>query len=263
LNKDRKEMTEKSVEAVINKINNENLYSDKVFVIYDENIHESIAGIVAGRVKEKYNTPTIVLTKGHEMAKGSARSIEKYNMFEELTRCRHLLGRFGGHPMAAGLSITEDNIQKLRITLNENSTLTEADKIPKLLIDMHLPLESLSFEILDDIKKLEPFGKGNAKPVFAEKKIQILKARVLGKNMNMLKLTLKSFKGTVIDALQFEGVSGFEEFIQNNYPSEFIRYTHGLSLNNVRIDLVYSTAVNEYAGNRTLQLQIIDYRKSN
>lgn len=263
LNKERKEMTEKSVEAVINKINCENLISDKVFVIYDESIHESIAGIVAGRVKEKYYTPTIILTKGHEMAKGSARSIEKYNIFEELTKLRYLLGKFGGHPMAAGLSLLNENIDVLRTALNENSSLTAEDKIPKLLIDMHLPLENLSFGVIEDIKKLEPFGKGNARPVFAEKNIQVLRARVMGKNMNMLKLSLRSLKGTIIEALQFEGVEKFQEFIRKNYGNQYGRYSQGLQLNDVKIDLVYSPSVNEYGGSKTLQLQITDYRKSN
>ncbi|MDP4144784.1 MAG: single-stranded-DNA-specific exonuclease RecJ [Bacillota bacterium] len=263
LNNERKDMTTKSVEGVIEKIEANNMMEDKVLVVFDERIHESIAGIVAGRIKEKYNTPTIILTEGSEMAKGSARSIEGYNMFEELSKCKHLLGKFGGHPMAAGLSLPHENIKTLKKLLNDNSTLTLEDKAPKLFIDMQLPFEKISLNIVDELKKLEPFGKGNTRPIFAEKNIQVQKVNILGQNKNMLKLRIKSLNGTVLDAIQFDGVAGFEKFVIDNWgASEYEKLLQGILISKIQIDLMFTPSINEYGGNRTLQLQIVDYRRS-
>lgn len=262
INDVRKNMTEECVEKVLNKLHTEKMLEDKIFVVYEPTIHESIAGIVAGRVKEKYNTPTIVLTQGHEMPKGSARSIEKYNMFEELSKCKSLMSKFGGHPMAAGLSIEECNIEILRKMLNDKCVLNEEDKIPVISVDMVLSIEYLNYSILEDIKMVEPFGKGNPKPLFADKGLKVVKARVLGKNQNMLKLQLKNSKGNSIEAIQFDGVASFNRFINENYRSEAINFANGLNLNNVYIDIVYSPSTNEYNGYKTIQLQLNDYRKS-
>ncbi len=142
------------------------ILDNKVLVVFIPDVHESIAGIIAGRVREKYNLPTIVLTKAHDGAKGSGRSIEEYNMFEELVKCKDLLGKFGGHPMAAGLSIPTENIDDFRNTINNNCELTDEDVIPKVFIDLHLPISYITFELVEELSLLEPFGKGNAKPTF-------------------------------------------------------------------------------------------------
>ena len=173
LNEDRKNLTSSGVEMVINQIEKKNMNDNKVLVVYEPEVHESIAGIIAGRIKDRYNKPTIVLTKGNEGVKGSARSIEDYNMFEELSKCKNLLNKFGGHPMAAGLSLDEDKIEALRKRLNEFTSLTDEDLIPKVYIDMELPIEYISYKLIEEIKILEPFGKGNSKPLFGGKKLKI------------------------------------------------------------------------------------------
>ena len=188
LNKKRQEMTTENVEEVIELIEHSNLKNDKVLVIYKENIHESIAGIVAGRVREAFNVPTLILTKGKDNPKGSARSIDEYNLFEELIKCEELLEKFGGHPMAAGLSIKEENIEKLRHKLNTICKLTDEDIKPKIRIDERMPLNKINYEIIDELECLEPFGKGNPSPLLAEKNIPVLRIDILVKNSNTLKI---------------------------------------------------------------------------
>ena len=190
LNKDRQELTQTGLEEAIKIIEENNMAKDKVLVVYLEDVHESIAGIIAGRIREKYNLPTIILTKAHEGAKGSGRSIEEYNMFEELLKCKDLLGKFGGHPMAAGMSIPSENIDKFREKLNEVTTLSDEDIIPKVSIDMPLPINKINYKLIDEIALLEPYGKGNPKPNFAVKGLMVKAARILGKNNNVLKLNL-------------------------------------------------------------------------
>jgi single-stranded-DNA-specific exonuclease len=172
-------------------------------------VHESVAGIIAGRIRERYNVPSIVLTKGSEGVKGSGRSIEEYNMFEELLKCKNLLGRFGGHPMAAGLSLEEENIDLLRKRLNEICPLSDEDVIPKVVIDMRLPLTHITMKLAEELQTLEPFGKGNTKPLFAEKNIRIQKAMILGANQNVLKLKLLTKNGRFIDAVYFGDIEKF------------------------------------------------------
>ena len=164
LNKERQELTQAGLEEAIRIIEENDMTKDKVLVIYLEDVHESIAGIIAGRIRERYNLPTIILTKAHEVAKGSGRSIEEYNMFEELLKCKELLGKFGGHPMAAGMSIPIENINTFRKKLNEVTTLTNEDIIPKVSIDMGLTLNNINYELIEEISLLEPYGKGNSKP---------------------------------------------------------------------------------------------------
>ncbi|MCD3283112.1 single-stranded-DNA-specific exonuclease RecJ, partial [Clostridium botulinum C/D] len=188
LNKTRQEMTMRNVEEIIDVVENSSFKEDKVLVIYKEDIHESIAGIVAGKVREKFNVPTIILTKGKEMPKGSGRSIEEYNLFEELLKCKELLDKFGGHPMAAGLSIKEENISELRQRLNANCKLTDNDIVPKIKIDKRIPLDIVNDELISEMEILEPFGKGNSSPLFAEKNVSVSQIRVIGKNQNTLKL---------------------------------------------------------------------------
>ena len=191
LNTIRQDLTKESTERIINRIEVEKDKKDKVIVVYDENVHESIAGIVAGRVKEKYNMPCIVLTKGKEMPKGSARSIDGYNITQELSKCASLIEKFGGHPMAAGLSIKEENIEVLRRQLNENCILTNEDLVPVIKIDLPLSLNYLDEELISTIEELRPFGKGNPSPLFAVKDLLIERMWLLGKEKNFLKLRFR------------------------------------------------------------------------
>ncbi|MDP4088833.1 MAG: single-stranded-DNA-specific exonuclease RecJ [Bacillota bacterium] len=261
LNEERQSITASSVERVINKIEKSNMKEDKVLVIYDEETHESIAGIVAGRIKETYNLPTIVLTKGREMPKGSARSIENYNMFEELTKCKSLLEKYGGHPMAAGLSIKEENINLLREMLNDNCSLTVEDIRPKLRIDQKLPLKYVSFRLVDELHKLEPFGKGNPSPVFAEKEVIIERIYVLGKEKNVFKFVIRSREGLYrINAIYFDTSGYLKELMMRTYgEQDYERIISGV-YGDLQGDVVYYPDVNEYNGTITLQLIVKDIR---
>lgn len=259
LNKDRQELTQTGLEEAIKIIEANNMAKDKVLVVYLEDVHESIAGIIAGRIREKYNLPTIILTKAHEGAKGSGRSIEEYNMFEELLKCKDLLGKFGGHPMAAGMSIPSENIDKFREKLNEVTTLSDEDIIPKVSIDMPLPINKINYKLIDEIALLEPYGKGNPKPNFAVKGLMVKAARILGKNNNVLKLNLTD--GYLnIDGIYFGDIEVTLEIIKNKFGEyEYNKMLNGQT-NMVKIDIVYFPDINEYNGRKSVQLLIQNIR---
>ncbi|MPQ42327.1 single-stranded-DNA-specific exonuclease RecJ [Clostridium tarantellae] len=261
LNKERQDLTKEGVDKAISIIEENNMNNNKVLVVYLEDIHESIAGIIAGRIREKYNLPTIILTKAHEGAKGSGRSIEEYNMFEELLKCKDLLGNFGGHPMAAGMSIPIENIEAFRDRLNKVTTLTEEDIMVKVQIDMGLPLNKVNYELIDQISLLKPYGKANPKPTFGMRKLKLLEAKILGKNRNVLKLKL-SDGGLVIEGIYFGDIESFEETMK----WEFGDYEYGRVLNgepnNVYLDVICFPEINEYMGNKKVQLVISNYRVS-
>lgn len=259
LNKDRQELTQTGLEEAIKIIEENNMAKDKVLVVYLEDVHESIAGIIAGRIREKYNLPTIILTKAHEGAKGSGRSIEEYNMFEELLKCKDLLGKFGGHPMAAGMSIPSENIDKFREKLNEVTTLSDEDIIPKVSIDMPLPINKINYKLIDEIALLEPYGKGNPKPNFAVKGLMVKAARILGKNNNVLKLNLTD--GYLnIDGIYFGDIEVALEIIKNKFGEyEYNKMLNGQT-NMVKIDIVYFPDINEYNGRKSVQLLIQNIR---
>lgn len=259
LNKDRQELTQTGLEEAIKIIEENNMAKDKVLVVYLEDVHESIAGIIAGRIREKYNLPTIILTKAHEGAKGSGRSIEEYNMFEELLKCKDLLRKFGGHPMAAGMSIPSENIDKFREKLNEVTTLSDEDIIPKVSIDMPLPINKINYKLIDEIALLEPYGKGNPKPNFAVKGLMVKAARILGKNNNVLKLNLTD--GYLnIDGIYFGDIEVALEIIKNKFGEyEYNKMLNGQT-NMVKIDIVYFPDINEYNGRKSVQLLIQNIR---
>lgn len=259
LNKERQELTQAGLEEAIRIIEENDMTKDKVLVIYLQDVHESIAGIIAGRIRERYNLPTIILTKAHEEAKGSGRSIEEYNMFEELLKCRELLGNFGGHPMAAGMSIPIENIDVFRKKLNEVTTLTNEDIIPKISIDMGLNLNNINYELIDEISLLEPYGKGNSKPSFGIKKLKVVEAKVLGKNKNVLKLKLSDGR-LYIEGIYFGDIQRFENTIKDELgESEYNKVFNGLQ-NNLYLDLICIPEVNEFNGNKKVQLVISNYR---
>lgn len=260
LNEERKEMTQNGVEDAIEIVENSEIKNDKVFVIYLPHIHESLAGIIAGRIREKYNVPTLVLTKSEDGAKGSGRSIEEYNMFEELVKCKDLLERFGGHPMAAGFSLKEENIDEFRKRLNSVTTLTQEDLLRKVTIDTVLPLDSITFELIRDLERLEPFGKANSKPLFGEKDVNVIKASVLGKNRNVLKLRLKTKNGKIIDSVYFGDIEEFENTIIDKYGKEELLKLYDGIYNDVKVDLVFYPDINEYNGNVSIQIVIQNYR---
>ncbi|MBU3073139.1 single-stranded-DNA-specific exonuclease RecJ [Clostridium estertheticum] len=261
LNKKRQEMTTENVEEVIELIHNSTFKNDKVLVIYKDTIHESIAGIVAGRVRETFNVPTIILTKGKETPKGSARSIKEYNLFEELIKCKELLEKFGGHPMAAGLSIKKENIENLRQKLNLICTLTDEDIKPKIRIDQRMPLGKINYEMINELEQLEPFGKGNSSPLLAEKNIPILKIDILGKSANTIKIkcVIPGLNKT-IDGIFFNRVDEFIEMLKERYGEEHMNYL--TNPRGLKLDLIYSPQINEYNGRKSIQLKILEFQLS-
>lgn len=245
LNDSRKEMTAEAVEEAIDQVENSSLKEDRVLVIYLPDCHESLAGIVAGRIREKYYKPTFVLTNAEEGAKGSGRSIDTYHMYDEMTKCKDLLGKFGGHKLAGGLSIPIENIDEFRRRLNKNCTLSEDELYEKISIDMQLPLAYVSETLIGELECLEPFGKANPKPVFAEKDIQVRETRILGKNQNVLKLQLSDMYGTPMEGMYFGDIEEFMETVEKK---------------NGRMNITYYPSVNEYRGRKTLQIVIQNYQ---
>lgn len=263
LNTVRQDLTKESTERIINRIEVEKNKSDKVIVVYDENVHESIAGIVAGRVKEKYNMPCIVLTKGKEMPKGSARSIEGYNITQELSKCANLIEKFGGHPMAAGLSIKEENIGELRRKLNENCILTDEDLVPIVKIDLPLSLNYLNEELINTIEALRPYGKGNPSPLFAVKDLFMERIWLLGKEKNFLKLRFRfelNGKYIYIDGISFDKFESFKEDLISKYGNEKFIEACNTSYLNLKADVIYYPNINEFNGSKNIQLNIKNIR---
>lgn len=256
LNDARKNMTKEGVDRAINIIDSTDINNDKILVVYIPDIHESLAGIVAGRVKEKYNKPTIILTKSEEGVKGSARSIEEYNMFEGLLACKELLDKFGGHPMAAGLSLQEDKVDELRIALNNKCELTDEDLTRKIMIDSSLPLEYLNLHLIEELNVLEPFGKGNAKPVFGVRDAKITRAMLLGKDKNVLKLKLLTNNNITIDAMIFNDLENFESKIIEKYGNEELDNLYNKSNNNIPMDFTFYPSINEWNGNKSIQIVV-------
>lgn len=260
LNDIRKDMTLKGLEQAIDIVENSTIQKDKVLVVFLEECHESLAGIIAGRLREKYNKPSIVLTRAENKVKGSCRSIEQYNIYEELSKCKDLLLSFGGHPMAAGLSLEYSNIEQLRIQLNENTLLTHSDLIPKVSIDVVLPLGYVSEDLVRDLEILEPFGKGNTKPIFAERNLKVRKANILGKNANVLKFQVVNEYGKVMDALFFGEPEAFLAPLKDKYGQNEIDKMFQNRDNSVSFSATYYPNINEYNGNQTIQIIIQNYQ---
>ena len=243
LNDQRKDMTKSGTDEAV-KLVEEHFSGDKVLVVYLPDCHESLAGIIAGRLRERFQKPAIVLTDGEAHVKGSGRSIESYHMFDALVEVKELLLKFGGHPMAAGLSLLKENVDELRRVLNEKAELTEEDFVKKVWIDVPMPLEYISEPLIEELDLLEPYGQGNEKPLFAQKDLSIRSVRVLGKNRNVVKFSLVTKNGTPMDGLLFEDGDLFVEELGNRR----------------QLDVVYYPAVNEYNGNKSLQIVIKNYR---
>lgn len=260
LNDSRKDLTEAAVEQARELVETTPAGEDKVLVIYLPGCHESLAGIVAGRIRERYYRPVFVLTDGEEGLKGSGRSIDAYHMFEELSRCKELLTRYGGHRLAAGLSLKRENMEKLRRMLNEGCTLTEEDLAEKVVIDMELPFSCVTEGFVKELSLLEPFGKGNTKPVFAARNVELLGGRVLGKNQNVLKLRARDSAGTVIDAMCFQQMEGLLDMLKERYGKAAVEDMLLGRRSGMRISLTFYPDLNEYMGRITPQIVITHYK---
>ena len=244
LNDSRKEMTERGVAEAVNLIETTSLKDDRVLVVYLPDCHESIAGIIAGRIRERYYRPVFVLTKAEDGVKGSGRSIEAYDMFAQMCRCRALFTKFGGHKLAAGLSLEEGNVQRFRETINTLCDLTEEDLQEKVSIDMQLPFPYITEQLVQELELLEPFGKGNPKPLFAGKDLRVISPRIFGKNRNVLKCRLEDMQGNQMEAVYFGDV---EKCLKTMEEKKVMAFT-------------YYPSVNEYMGRRNVQVTIVDYQ---
>ncbi len=242
LNVERKDITEEYAAIAIEQVENTELKDDKVLVVYLPDCHESVAGIIAGRVREKFYRPSIVITKAEDGAKGSGRSIEGYNMFEEISKCGKLLNKYGGHPMAAGISLDIDKIDEFRKALNENQTMTENVLTPTVWIDVPMPVDYVDIKLIKQFEKLQPFGKGNEKPVFADRNLTVRQSAVIGKNKNVLRCQLESEHGKLVTAIRFK--------LDGQEIPEVGR----------KISMVYYPDINEYNGIVSIQFRIEDWR---
>ena len=244
LNDSRKEMTERGVAEAVDLIETTSLKDDRVLVVYLPDCHESIAGIIAGRIRERYYRPVFVLTKAEDGVKGSGRSIESYDMFAQMCRCRALFTKFGGHKLAAGLSLEEENVQRFRETINALCDLTEEDLREKVSIDMQLPFPYITERLVQELEILEPFGKGNPKPLFAGKDLRVISPRIFGKNRNVLKCRLEDPQGNQMEAVYFGDVEACLKAMEQKKVMAF----------------TYYPSVNEYMGRRNIQVTIVNYQ---
>ncbi len=259
LNDSRRAMTEEAVKQAVWQVEHTLAGKDRVLVLYLPDCHESLAGIVAGRIRERYYRPVYVLTDSKDGVKGSGRSIEAYHMYEELNKCRDLLTRFGGHRLAAGLSMRAEDVGQFRERINRVCALSDSDMAQKVRIDMQMPFACVTEELTEELKMLEPFGKGNEKPVFAEKDAALLEVRFIGKNKNMLKLRLRDSQGTEIDALYFGDAQNFMDDLRRRYGEEQVMALQNGRENGIRISITYYPEINEYMGVRTPQIVITHY----
>ncbi len=245
LNDSRKELTERGIEEAVEQIEHSSLKEDPVLVVYLPDCHESIAGIIAGKIRERYYRPVFVLTRSADGVKGSGRSIESYNMFEEMCKCQALFTKFGGHKLAAGLSLKEEDVDRFRHVINELANLSKEDLTEKVSIDMQLPFPYITEGLVQELELLEPFGKGNPKPLFAERNLRVLEPRIIGKNHNVLKCRLQDPNGNQMEAVYFGNVQDCLAVMKRNQEMCFTFYP----------------SVNEYRGTRTLQLTIMNYQE--
>lgn len=254
MNESRKDMTEKAVEEAILTVEEKGLWKDKVMVIYLPKCHESLAGIVAGRIREKYTRPVIVLTKAEDCIKGSGRSIDAYSMYEELSKCKELFLKYGGHKLAAGLSLEEDKVEILREVLNENCTLTEEDMEEKITIDVPMPLSYVTKDFLGQLELLEPFGMGNSKPVFAQRNLTFLSMQRMGKNKNMAKFSVADEEGRRFTLILFRNLELFLENVEEKYGrNQLQKLMENKAGSEVKMNVIYYPGINEFRGEQELQ----------
>lgn len=260
LNEERKDMTALALADALDVIEREGMEEDKVLVIFLPECHESLAGIVAGRVREQFNRPALVITRGEQSAKGSGRSVECYSMFEELSKCSDLFIKFGGHPMAAGFSLEEKLIPELRKRLNAGTTVTWEDLTPKIVIDVPMPVDYITKELVTQMELLEPFGKSNEKPVFADRNLAICSVRILGKERNVVRLRLKSEHETAIDAVYFGNPMNLQLSIAEKYGNVIAeQIMDGGCVPEVKMHFTYYPEINSYQGMESLQLRITGF----
>ncbi len=260
INDSRKDMTEKGVEKAIQQIEESTRKKDKVLIIYLPDCHESLAGIIAGRIRERYQKPTFVLTKGEEGIKGSGRSIDAYHMYEEMSKHKELFEKYGGHKLAAGLSMKEENVERFRQLMNQSTLLNESDFVEKIQIDIPMPLRFATKEFADELSMLEPFGVGNQKPLFAQKNVKFLSGRILGQNKNVGKYIIEDEMQNRFDAVYFGDIEKMNRYITERFGMEQKLSLYEGKKTQIQFSICYYPEINEYRGNKNLQIIIKDYQ---
>lgn len=259
LNAQRKDMTAEGVEEAKRFVEKGDA-GEKVLVIFLPEVHESLAGIIAGRIREQYHKPTFVLTRSEEGVKGSGRSVEEYSMYEELCRCQELFTKFGGHPMAAGISLAEKNVDLFREKINDTCTMQEEDFIPRVKIDIAMPLDYPEAGLVRELELLEPFGKGNVKPQFADRNLQVERAAVAGRNMNVLKLNLLTEHGNRVSAVYFGDIAAWKTYYTEKFGQQALEAAFRGEKNEIRMAVVYYPEINTYQGIESVQAIIRNYK---
>lgn len=260
LNEERKQMTADGVEEAKQLCEQAGYEKNPVLVLFLPDVHESIAGIIAGRIREYYGRPTFVLTRGEEGIKGSGRSVEGYSMYEEMCQCSKLFTKFGGHPMAAGLTLPEENIDEFREQMNAHCPLTVEQLQPKVHIDVPMPVDYVTNTLVEEFCVLAPFGKDNPKPVFADRNLCISRMWTVGKNQNVLRLSLVSEHGSPVSGIYFGDIPAFEDYITEQFgAAELEKAKHGRE-NSIRLSFVYYPKINRYRDSESLQFEIQYYR---
>ena len=262
-NANRKEMTEKGVEKALALLGSGAYEKDRVLVVYLPDVHESLAGIIAGRIREKTGKPTFVLTKGEEGVKGSARSIESYHIYDEMTKCKQFFTKYGGHKMAAGLSMEEENLEAFRKTINENCSLTDEDFEEKITIDVPMPMGYVTEDFVQELSVLEPFGNANEKPVFAQKNIRFIRGYIMGKNRNMARFDVMDENGMRFTMVCFRNLEKFVEYLEQKVGKEKTErlFANGLYPDEgILLDVIYYPNINEFRGKTSVQYILQDYR---
>lgn len=260
LNEERKEMTRQGVEEAKQLVEEGGYENDPVLILYLPDVHESIAGIIAGRIREYYYRPTFIFTKGEDGVKGSGRSTEEYSMYEQMCKCSDLLTKFGGHPMAAGLSLPEENVEAFRKQMNENCPFRAEEMVQTIHIDVPMPVDYVTNALVEEFSILAPFGKDNPKPVFADRNLKISRMWIVGKNQNVLRMTLISEQGRPLSAIYFGDIEAMQTYLMEQYGTQEVdKAFHGRE-NNMQISIVYSPKLNTYRDSETLQFEIQYYR---
>ena len=260
LNESRKEMTQAGVLQAVNQIEGSAWKGDRVLVVYLPEVHESLAGIIAGRIREKYGRPVFVLTLGEEGVKGSGRSVEGYHMYEEMTACKEFFTKYGGHKMAAGLSMKEENVEAFRRKLNACCRLTEEDLEEKVHIDVAMPFSYLTKSFVEQLALLEPYGVGNAKPVFAQREVHIVSGRILGKNRNVGKYSVTDGSGTYYDMVHFGELEAFRQFLVTKAGEYMVNRLYCGERVDIPISITYYPDINRYGGKESLQIVMQNYK---
>lgn len=259
LNDSRKEMTLRGVAQAVDMVEGTALREDKVLVVYLPDCHESLAGIIAGRIRERYYKPVFVMTKAEEGVKGSGRSIEAYHMYDKMSECKELYTKYGGHKMAAGVSMPEENVEAFRRYLNEHSGLREEDLAETIHIDVPMPMSYVTAELVRQLSLLEPFGNGNPKPVFAQKSVRVCRGRILGKNKNVGKYRVADEAGAGYDMMYFGDLERWHAFLETHFGAEEVRRLYGGGSGAISISVIYYPDINVFRGREELQMVMQDY----